>query len=96
VRPADRLFGGFAPAAAGVLRPRQERPEGPPACGHDRPNRSSICREIVAEVPFTALSFKWGSTSRLQKQIEAVKQLPNTKQQFVSQMLDTVLAYSSR
>jgi hypothetical protein len=25
-----------------------------------------------------------------------VKQLPNTKQQFVSQMLDTVLAYSSR
>jgi hypothetical protein len=47
-------------------------------------------------VPFTALSFKWGSTSRLQKQIEAVKQLPNTKQQFVSQMLDTVLAHSSR
>jgi hypothetical protein len=29
----------------------------------------------------------------LQKQIEAVKQLPNTKQPFVSQMLDTVLAH---
>lgn len=32
-----------------------------------------------------------GPTSRLQQQIETVEQLPKTKQQFVSQMLDTVL-----
>jgi hypothetical protein len=32
----------------------------------------------------------------LQQQIEAVEQLPKTKQQFVSQMLDTVLAQSGR
>lgn len=35
---------------------------------------------------------KRGPMSRLQQQIEAVEQLPKTKQQFVSQMLDTVLA----
>ena len=35
---------------------------------------------------------KRGPASRLQQQIEAVEQLPKTKQQFVSQMLDTVLA----
>lgn len=34
---------------------------------------------------------KRGPTSRLQQQIEAIEQLPKTKQQFVSQMLDTVL-----
>jgi len=34
---------------------------------------------------------KRGPSSRLQQQIEAVEQLPKTKQQFVSQMLDTVL-----
>ncbi len=37
-----------------------------------------------------------GPTSRLQQQIEAVEQLPKVKQQFVSQMLDTVLAHASR
>jgi transcriptional regulator with XRE-family HTH domain len=31
-------------------------------------------------------------TSRLHQQIDAVEQLPEAKQQFVSQMLDTVLA----
>ena len=31
-----------------------------------------------------------------QQQIEAVEQLPKTKQQFVSQMLDTVLAQQAR
>lgn len=35
---------------------------------------------------------KRGPASRLQQQIEAVAQLPKAKQQFVSQMLDTVLA----
>jgi len=35
---------------------------------------------------------KRGPASRLQQQIEAVAQLPRAKQQFVSQMLDTVLA----
>lgn len=39
---------------------------------------------------------KRGPTSRLQQQIEAVEQLPKTKQQFVSQMLDTVLAQQTR
>ncbi len=39
---------------------------------------------------------KRGPASRLQQQIEAVEQLPKTKQQFVSQMLDTVLAQTSR
>jgi transcriptional regulator with XRE-family HTH domain len=35
---------------------------------------------------------KRGPASRLSQQIEAVQQLPKSKQQFVSQMLDTVLA----
>ena len=39
---------------------------------------------------------KRGPASRLQQQIEAVGRLPKTKQQFVSQMLDTVLAQVSR
>jgi transcriptional regulator with XRE-family HTH domain len=39
---------------------------------------------------------KRGPASRLQQQIEAVAQLPKTKQQFVSQMLDTVLAQVGR
>ncbi len=37
-----------------------------------------------------------GPASRLQQQIEAVEQLPKTKQQFVSQMLDTVLAQAGQ
>jgi transcriptional regulator with XRE-family HTH domain len=39
---------------------------------------------------------KRGPASRLQQQIDAVAQLPKTKQQFVSQMLDTVLAQVGR
>lgn len=39
---------------------------------------------------------KRGPASRLEQQIQAVAQLPKTKQQFVSQMLDTVLAQVSR
>lgn len=35
---------------------------------------------------------KRGPMSRLQQQIAAIEQLPKAKQQFVSQMLDTVLA----
>ena len=35
---------------------------------------------------------KRGPTPKWQKQIEAIAQLPRAKQQFVSQMLDTVLA----
>ena len=35
---------------------------------------------------------KRGPVSRLQQQIEAVAKLPKTQQQFVSQMLETVLA----
>lgn len=37
-----------------------------------------------------------GPTSRLHQQIDAIERLPKTKQQFVSQMLDTVLAQASR
>jgi len=37
-------------------------------------------------------STKRGPVSRLQQQIEAVAKLPKTQQQFVSQMLETVLA----
>ena len=39
---------------------------------------------------------KRGPASRLEQQIQAVAQLPKTKQQFVSQMLDTVLAQVNR
>lgn len=39
---------------------------------------------------------KRSPVSRLQQQIDAVAQLPKTKQQFVSQILDTVLAQVSR
>jgi len=38
---------------------------------------------------------KRGPASRLQQQIEALAQLPKAKQQFVSQMLDTVLAQTA-
>lgn len=38
---------------------------------------------------------KRGPVSRLHQQIDAVEQLPKTKQQFVSQMLETVLAQAS-
>jgi transcriptional regulator with XRE-family HTH domain len=38
---------------------------------------------------------KRGPTSRLHQQIDAVEQLPKAKQQFVSQMLDTVLAQAA-
>lgn len=46
--------------------------------------------------PLTRRPGRRGPTSRLQQQIEAVEQLPKTKQQFVSQMLDTVLAQQGR
>ena len=44
----------------------------------------------------TTGSGKRGPASRLEQQIQAVAQLPKSKQQFVSQMLDTVLAQVSR
>jgi len=39
---------------------------------------------------------KRGPTSRLHQQIDAIEQLPKAKQQFVSQMLDTVLAQGAQ
>ncbi|MEX3843194.1 helix-turn-helix domain-containing protein [Paraburkholderia sp. BR10882] len=39
---------------------------------------------------------KGSAISRLQRQIAAIEQLPKPKQQFVSQMLDTVLAQARR
>ena len=46
--------------------------------------------------PGSSRTGKRGPASRLEQQIQAVAQLPKTKQQFVSQMLDTVLAQGSR
>ena len=39
---------------------------------------------------------KRGPASRLAQQIEVVSQLPKAKQQFVSQMIETVIAQSAR
>lgn len=44
----------------------------------------------------TRRGIKRGPVSRLQQQIEAVTKLPKTQQQFVSQMLETVLAQAGR
>ncbi|WP_244111850.1 hypothetical protein [Burkholderia diffusa] len=42
--------------------------------------------------PVNRRDSKRGPMSRLQQRIAAIEQLPKAKQQFVSQMLDTVLA----
>jgi len=38
---------------------------------------------------------KRGPDSRLQQQVEKIRQLPRTKQQFVMEMLDTVIKQSA-
>jgi transcriptional regulator with XRE-family HTH domain len=48
--------------------------------------------ELMGQAVAPQRSTKRGPASRLQQQIDAVAQLPKAKQQFVSQMLDTVLA----
>lgn len=48
--------------------------------------------ELMGQTVSRGRSGKRGPTSRLQQQIAAIEQLPKAKQQFVSQMLDTVLA----
>ncbi|KVO43190.1 XRE family transcriptional regulator [Burkholderia ubonensis] len=48
--------------------------------------------ELMGQAVANGRSSKRGPTSRLQQQIAAIEQLPKAKQQFVSQMLDTVLA----
>jgi hypothetical protein len=48
--------------------------------------------ELMGQSVAPQRSTKRGPASRLQQQIDAVAQLPKAKQQFVSQMLDTVLA----
>ncbi len=48
--------------------------------------------ELMGRSVSRSRSGKRGPTSRLQQQIAAIEQLPKGKQQFVSQMLDTVLA----
>jgi transcriptional regulator with XRE-family HTH domain len=48
--------------------------------------------ELMGQSASAPRGTKRGPASRLQQQIEAVAQLPKAKQQFVSQMLDTVLA----
>ena len=47
--------------------------------------------ELVNGQPATKEGGKRGPASRLQRQIEQVRQLPRTKQQFVMEMLDTVI-----
>ncbi len=47
--------------------------------------------ELMGE-PIHLCSGKREPMTRLQQQIAAIEQLPKTKQQFVSQMLDAVLA----
>ncbi len=44
----------------------------------------------------TAQAGRRGPAPRLQQQIERISQLPKSKQRFVSEMLDTVLAQASR
>lgn len=48
--------------------------------------------ELLTGQPSTARPGKRGPVSRLQQQLMAVSSLPKTKQKFVSDMLDTVLA----
>ena len=50
----------------------------------------------AARTSSTTRAGKRGPASRLEQQIQAVAQLPKTKQQFVSQMLDAVLAQVGR
>jgi hypothetical protein len=53
-------------------------------------------RELMGQAMPTKRGNKRGPTSRLHQQIDAIEQLPKAKQQFVSQMLDTVLAQGSQ
>ena len=43
-----------------------------------------------------AAANKRGPASRLEQQVEQIAQLPRTKQRFVSEMLDTILAQAAR
>jgi transcriptional regulator with XRE-family HTH domain len=49
---------------------------------------------LIGEAPSTA--HKRGPAPKLQQQIERIGQLPKTKQRFVMEMLDTVLAQAGR
>lgn len=60
-----------------------------------RPKGTLSLDELIG-TPLPKRRGKGGPSSRLQQQIEAVEQLTKTKQQFVSQMLDTVLAQAGR
>lgn len=48
--------------------------------------------ELLAGEPLERRLGKRGSPSRLQQQVDAIRQLPKAKQRFVVEMLDTVLA----
>ena len=63
------------------------------------PTLAEIFKVPVDELlgkPAAARTSKRGPTSRLQQQIDAISQLPKTRQRFVSEMLDTVLAQAGR
>jgi hypothetical protein len=50
---------------------------------------------LIGEDPSPAVA-KRGPTPKLQQQMERIRQLPKTKQRFVMDVLETVLAQSSR
>ncbi len=49
--------------------------------------------ELLGEEPTAA---KRGPTPKLQRQMERIQELPKTKQRFVMEMLDTVIAQAGR
>jgi transcriptional regulator with XRE-family HTH domain len=51
--------------------------------------------DVLYESAGSKAKAKRGPDSRLQQQIEKIRQLPRTKQQFVMEMLDTVIQQSS-
>lgn len=48
--------------------------------------------ELLIGAPIVRLPGKRGPASRIERQLDAVSQLPKARQKFVSEMLDTVLA----
>lgn len=59
-------------------------------CDNERPAPDAL----IGEAPST--TSKRGPAPKLQQQIERIGQLPKTKQRFVMEMLDTVLAQAGQ
>jgi transcriptional regulator with XRE-family HTH domain len=52
--------------------------------------------DVLVGRPVTTSGSKRGPASQLQRSIERISELPKTKQKFVMEMLDTVLAQAGR